>query len=131
MRRDFSSFLVSKETMMCQELPLVDFVDGLLDAESRATVATHLRECRKCAALAKTLRETRELLQQAEPVEVSQQFEQQLETRLRRDDLKREGLKLLALGLAAVAALLRLFLARLGSGRTSAASAPSDKKADK
>ena len=49
-----------------------------------------------------------------------------LDTRLRRDDLKREGLKLLALGLAVVVALLRLLLVRPGSGGTSAASAPSD-----
>jgi len=70
--------------------------------------------------------ETRGLLQQAEPITASQQFEQRLKTRLCREDLKREGLELLARGLAAVAALLRLLLARPGSGRTSAASAPSD-----
>jgi hypothetical protein len=49
-----------------------------------------------------------------------------LDTRIGRDDLKREGLKLLALGLAAAVALLRLLLVRPGSGRTSAASASSD-----
>ncbi len=94
--------------MTCQELRLVDFVDGLLDAESHAAVAVHLRECPTCAARVEALSETRGLLQQAEPITASPQFERRLETRLRRDDLKREGLKLLALGLAAVAALLRL-----------------------
>ena len=126
MRRDFSTFLVSKEAMVCQELPLADFVDGLLDAESRAAVAAHLEECLSCTARVETLRETRNLLQQAEPITASRQFERRLNARLRQDDLKREGLKLLALGLAAVAALLRLLLGRLGSGRTSAASAPPD-----
>jgi anti-sigma factor RsiW len=112
--------------MTCQELPFVDFVDGLLDAESRAAVAAHLEECPSCAARVETLREARDLLQQAESITASQQFERRLKTRLRQEDLKREGVKLLALGLAAVAALLRLLLARLGSGRTSAASAAPD-----
>jgi len=111
---------------MCQELPLNGFVDGLLDDESQAAVAAHLRKCPACAALVETLREARDLLQQAESITASQQFERRLKTRLRQEDLKREGLRLLALGLTAVAALLRLLLARPGSGRTSAASAPPD-----
>ena len=112
---------------MCQELelPLDDFVDGLLDDESRAAVAAHLQECPACAARVKALRETQGLLQQTEPIAASQQFEQRLNARVRREDLKRGGIKLLALGLAAVAALLRLLLARPGSGGTSVASAPS------
>jgi anti-sigma factor RsiW len=110
--------------MKCQELSLVDFVDGLLDAENQAAVAAHLTECPTCAARVAALSETRILMQQAEPVAASQQFERGLYTRLRREDLKREGMKLLALGLAAVAALLRLLLARPGSGGTSAAPAP-------
>ncbi len=113
---------------MCQEspyLPLNDFVDGLLDDESRAAVVAHLRGCPACAALVERLRETRGLLQQAEPIAASQQFERRLETRLRWDDLKREGVRLLALGLAAVAVLMRLLLSRPGSGGTSTASAPS------
>jgi anti-sigma factor RsiW len=117
--------------MTCQELlrlPLDDFVDGLLDDEGRAVVATHLKECPACAAYVETLSETRDLLQQTEPILASQQFEQRLDTRLRWEDLRREGVKLLALGLAAVAALLRLLLARPGSGETSAAFAPSEKR---
>jgi len=113
---------------MCQELPLVDFVDGLLDDESQAAVAAHLGECPTCAAHVEALREARSLLQQAEPLAPSPQFERRLEARLRQEDLKRDGLKLLALGLAAVAALLRLLLVRSGSGGTSAASALSDKE---
>ena len=114
--------------MKCQELPLDDFVDGLLDAEGEATVAAHLEECHTCATLVEALGEARSLLQQTEPVVVSRRFERRLKRRLDRADLKREGLELLALGLAAVAALLRLLLARPGSGGTSAASASSDKE---
>jgi anti-sigma factor RsiW len=110
--------------MTCQEFLLDDFVDGLLDAESQATVVAHLRECPACAALAETLGETRDLLRQAQPIAASPQFGRRLETRLRREDLGRDGLKLLALGLAAVAALLRLFLARRGNGGTSDATPP-------
>jgi anti-sigma factor RsiW len=120
--------------MTCQELPrlpLDDFVDGQLDAEGQAAVAAHLRVCPECAALVEALSETRDILQQTEPIVVSPQFEQQLGTRLRQHDLKREGVRLLALGLAAVAALLRQLLTRLGSGRTSAASAPPEERADK
>ncbi|MBC8449831.1 MAG: zf-HC2 domain-containing protein [Chloroflexi bacterium] len=109
--------------MICQGFPLDDFVDGLLDAESQATVVAHLRECPACATLVETLDETRDLLRQAQPIVASPQFERRLETRLRWENLGRDGLKLLALGLAAVAALLRLLLARRGSGGTSAASA--------
>ena len=122
-RCDLLPFLVSKVVMTCQEFPINDFIDGLLDAESQAAVVAHLRECPACAALVETLSETRDLLRQAQPIAASPQFERRLETRLRREDLGREGLKLLALGLAAVAALLRLLLARPGSGGTSAASA--------
>ncbi|MDY7079845.1 MAG: zf-HC2 domain-containing protein [Chloroflexota bacterium] len=114
--------------MTCQEFPLIDFVDGLLDSESQSAVTTHLEECPSCAARVEAMNETRARLQQAEPLAVPQQFERRLDTCLRRDDLKREGIKLLAFGLAAVAALLRLFLARLGNGRTSVASASSDKE---
>ena len=116
---------------MCQQLaqlPLDDFVDGLLDDASRVAVAAHLRECSTCAARVEALRETRGLLQQAEPIAASPQFERRLNTRLRQDDLKREGLKLLALGLAAVAALLRLLLVRFGNKGTSAASTLFDKE---
>jgi len=109
--------------MICQGFPLDDFVDGLLDAESQATVVAHLRECPACAALVATLGETRDLLRRAQPITASPQFERRLETRLRREDLGRDGLKLLTLGLAAVAALLRLLLVRRGGGGTSAASA--------
>jgi anti-sigma factor RsiW len=105
--------------MTCQEFPLDDFVDGLLDAESQATVVAHLRECPACAALVETLSETRDLLQRAQPIAASPQFERRLEARLRRQDLGRDGLKLLAFGLAAMAALLRLLLARRASGGTS------------
>lgn len=126
---DLWPFLVSKVVMTCQEFPLNDFIDGLLDAESQATVVAHLRECPACAALVETLGETRALLRQAQPIAASPQFERRLETHLRREDLGRDGLKLLALGVAAVAAFLRLLLARRGSGGTSAASAPCKKKA--
>lgn len=116
---------------MCQQLvhlPLDDFIDDLLDDESRAAVAAHLQECPACAARVKALRETRGLLQQTEPITVSPQFEGRLDARVRQEDLKREGVKLLALGLAAVAALLRLLLARPGSRGISAAFTPSDKE---
>ena len=99
---------------MCQQLehlPLDDFVDDLLDDERRAAIANHLRECSTCATHVEALRETRSLLQQAKQIIVSPRFDQQLDTRVRRDDLKREGIKLLALGLAAMAALLRPLLA--------------------
>ena len=109
-------------------LPLNDFVDDLLDDEGRAVIAGHLRECPTCAARVEALRETRSLLQQTEPITVSPQFEGRLDTQVRHEDLKREGTKLLALGLAAMAALLRLFLARPGSGGASGASAPSVNK---
>lgn len=109
--------------MICQELPLDDFIDGLLSAEGQATVVAHLRECPACAGLVETLGETRYLLRQAQPIAASPQFERRLEARLHREDLGRDGLKLLALGLAAVAAFLRLLLARRGSRGTSAASA--------
>ena len=114
---------------MCQkhpQLPFDDFVDGLLDDGSRAVVAAHLKECPACAAYVEALSETRDLLQQTEPISASQQFEQRLDTRLRWEDLKREGFNLLALGLAAVAALLRPLLGWRGDGRTSAASVPTD-----
>ena len=116
---------------MCQQLvhlPLDDFVDDLLDDEGRAVIAGHLRECPTCAARVEALRETRSLLQQTEPITVSPQFEGRLDTRIRHEDLKREGIKLLAFGLATVAALLRLLLARPGSRRISAAFTPSDKE---
>lgn len=113
--------------MECQEFPLDDFVDGLLDAEGEAAVAVHLEECPTCAALVEALGETRSLLRQTQPIVASQQFERRLKRRIDRADLKREGLELLALGLAAVVALLRLLLARPGSGGKSAASVPSDK----
>ena len=123
---DFSPPLVSKIVMTCQEFPLDDFVDGLLDAESRVAVAAHLRECPACAVRVETLSETRGLLQQAKPIAASPQFEQRLDTRFRREDLKRDGWKLLSLGMAAVAALLRLLLARPRNGRMFAAPALSD-----
>lgn len=110
--------------MTCQELALDDFVDGLLDAEIQAAVVAHLRECPTCAACVEALSDARNILQQAEPIAASSQFERRLETRLRRQDLEREGFKLLALGLVAVAALLRLLLVQLGGRGTSAASAP-------
>jgi anti-sigma factor RsiW len=116
---------------MCQQLehlPLDDFVDDLLDDERRSAIADHLRECPTCAAHVEALRETRSLLQQAKQVTVSPRFDQQLDTQVRRDDLKREGIKLLALGLAAIAALLRPFLARPGSRENSATFTPPDKK---
>jgi len=114
---------------MCQEfahLPLNDFVDGLLDDESRAAVATHLRECPACAARVEALRETRSLLRQAQPVAPSSQFEHRLDARVRQDDLKQEGFKLLTLGLVAVAAIMRLLLVQFGGRGTPAASAPFD-----
>jgi anti-sigma factor RsiW len=114
--------------MKCQEFPLDDFVDGLLDAEGEATVAAHLEECPTCAALVEALGETRSLLRQTEPVVVSRRFERRLKRRLDRADLKREGLELLALGLAAVVALLRLLLAWPGSRGAPAASTSSDKE---
>ncbi|MBU0702876.1 MAG: zf-HC2 domain-containing protein [Chloroflexi bacterium] len=116
---------------MCQQLvhlPLDDFVDDLLDDERRAVVADHLRECPTCAARVESLREARRVLQQARPIAASQQFEQRLDTRVRHEDLKREGIKLLAFGLATVAALLRLLLARPGSRGISAPFTPSDKE---
>jgi anti-sigma factor RsiW len=116
--------------MKCQEFPLDDFVDGLLDAEGEATVAAHLEECPTCVALVEALGETRSLLQQTEPVVVSRRFEQRLKRRLDRADLKREGLELLALGLAAVGGTLAVApgLAWPGSGGTPVASASSDKE---
>ena len=116
---------------MCQQLvhlPLDDFVDDLLDDERRAAIADHLRECPTCAARVKALRETRSLLQRAEPITASPQFERRLDTRVQHEGLKREGIKLLAFGLATVAALLRLLLARPGSRGISAPFTPSDKE---
>jgi anti-sigma factor RsiW len=108
----------------CQGLLLDDFVDGLLDAESQAAVAAHLRECSPCAAYAAALRDTRDVLQQAEPITASAQFDGRLRTRLREEDLKREGVKLLVLGLAAVAVFLRLLLGRVRAKGAPTASVP-------
>jgi len=110
--------------MNCQKLSLNDFVDGLLDAESHAAIAAHLQECPTCASRVETLRQTRSLLQQAQPLTASPQFKYRLDARVRQDDLKRQGFKLLALGLAAVGALLRLLLVQFG-GRGKPAASPS------
>jgi len=100
--------------MMHKQLPLDDFVDGELDAESRAEVVDHLRECPACAEVVERLRHARGVLQAAEPVTASEQFEQRLEARLQQEDVKRESVKLLLLGIAAVAAFLRLLLGWVG-----------------
>jgi anti-sigma factor RsiW len=110
--------------MNCQELPLNDFADGLLHAESRAAVTVHLQECPACAEVVERLREAQVLLQGAEPVVASEQFERRLETRLRQEGLKREGVKLLVLGLAAVAVFLRLLLGWVGGSEGSTTSFP-------
>jgi anti-sigma factor RsiW len=114
---------------MCQKHPqfaLDDFVDGLLDVENQAAVAVHLEECPSCAAYVGSLRETRKLLQQAGTLKASRKFERGLDTRIYQYDLQREGVKLLALGLAAIVLLLRLLPIQRGSGKTSVASTPRD-----
>ena len=125
----FVSFWVTAYGELAQALPTAKIGGpGFSDSATRAVIAGHLRECPTCAARVEALRETRSLLQQTEPITVSPQFEGRLDTRIRHEDLKREGIKLLAFGLATVAALLRLLLARPGSRRISAAFTPSDKE---
>jgi anti-sigma factor RsiW len=110
--------------MDCQELPIDDFVDDLLDAESRASIAAHLRECSICAAQVDALMETRDLLQRTEPIKASTRFERRVEMRLRQDGLKRDGVKLLAFALAALVVFLRMLLDRSGEEGASTTSFP-------
>ena len=123
---DFSPSSVSIGLMDCQELPLDDFVDELLDAESRASVAAHLRECPECAARAEALMETRDLLQRTEPIEASPQFDRLMEMRLRQDGLRRDSIKLLAFALAALVVFLRMLLGWSGEKRASTNSFPEE-----